>query len=118
MTSTALSETPPDPAALRYLIALAGDAGPELARRFTQDLTATADGITEAVAAGDAAALRAATHVAIALAGTLRCDGTQELAARLHAIARAGDMAAAAPLAEPLSRALSQLALMARDAAP
>jgi len=106
-----------DPARLDRLLALAGPADAvELLTRFETDLAETARRIATALAANDAAALRAASHVLIAVAGSLGALGVEAQARHLNAEAhRAGPGPDAAPgLAAAAEAALAGIATLTR----
>jgi hypothetical protein len=88
-----------DEAALLRLLDLAGPAGaPALLDQIHADLQTVLSDVTTALSRGDRALLRSATHVLMALAGTVG-------APRLHAAALAANLAAHAGDSRALSPA-------------
>lgn len=105
-----------DLAPLRRLRALAGEAAAaELFARLNEDLAAARLGLRRAAALGDLGALRAHSHVAIALAGTAGAMALHADAVALNELANA-DMAAdrLPALTLALDHGLAQLAQAVR----
>lgn len=114
-------ETPLDPAALDQLFRMTGAAArPALLARVTEDLGRTDADLAAAARAGDLRGLRAATHVLIALAGTIGAHRLATAARAANAAAHdagAQDCAAMVPaLRERLDQA--RAAVAALNAAP
>ena len=86
-----------DDAGFDRLLALAGpSSAPGLVAQFLADLDEVAARLDAGFGAADATALRKASHVLIALAGTVGAADLTDAARRLHAAASAGDGAAMA----------------------
>lgn len=85
-----------DRAIFDNLLSLAGpQVAPELLRQLAEDLAGVAASLPTALAAQDRAALRAQTHVLMALAGSVGAGPLYEAATRLNLVAHGS-----APLAE------------------
>lgn len=78
-----------DSARFDELMAIAGpDMAEELLRRLRQDLESTQDRLTAAVVPPDWAAVRAQTHILLALAGAVGAIRLQHMAQSLHVLAQ------------------------------
>lgn len=74
--------------ALQRLVQLAGpDAAPDLLQRLQEDLSAAGRGLSVAATGDDLPAIRAHSHVVIALAGTAGCTALHEKAVALNGMA-------------------------------
>lgn len=108
-----------DLAALRRLRQIAGPAAAaELFQRLTEDLADARSGLAQAAARADTAALRAHSHVIIALAGTAGAQWLHERAITLNA--RTHDdspVAALQAMAAELDRGIDQLLQAVRQEA-
>lgn len=99
-----------DSTALRDLLRMAGpETAPRILRQMHSDLTDCATLLAPALATGDRIAIRAQTHVLIALAGTIGAMRLHALAIDLNAAAHAEDAAAIARHAAPLQHDLTGL---------
>ncbi len=96
---------PRDLPALEALLRLAGPAeGADLLARLDEDLTRAAADLTTAQVSRDPAALRAVTHVLIAVAGALQAEPLTDDARRLN---QAAQPAAAFPADAGLMQAVT-----------
>lgn len=104
-----------DRATFDSLLALAGpQVAPELLRQLAEDLAAVAAALPPALAAGDRTALRAQTHMLMALAGSVGAGPLYDAATRLNLVAHGS-----APLTEPAAAVrtgLSSLRVFIDDA--
>ncbi len=99
-----------DGAALRGLLALAGPAlAPRLCQQIVADLAATRAQLAPALAAGDRAQIRAASHVLISVAGTIGATGVHAAALALNEAAHGQDAARVAALGPGLLADLAAL---------
>lgn len=84
-----------DAAVLQNLLALCGpETGRELLVRIVKDLTTLRHGLVEAANGADSAAIRAHSHVLVAIAGTIGASGLQQMAQDLNDLAQPGCEAA------------------------
>lgn len=98
-----------DSTALEHLLALAGPDAGRLMEQLSSDLAAVERDLRLALAEADGAALRAATHVLISLAGTVGATELTAAARALNIAAHGADWPAAAKGIPPVLAGLAGL---------
>ncbi len=107
-----------DGTTLKHLLAIAGPTATELLRRLDEDLCRVERGLVSGLATADHAAIRAETHVLIALAGAVGAAKLQGLAEALNAAAHRKDGVHIAALGDEILPLLDRLIQFIADERP